>query len=362
MDRPHVLIFHRPAAAHDTPLVRVLADTRHELASRQAALLERAGARPAQFVTEWHAGHTFGQVLAALAPARGGLIVFGSGAAARLTANDARALVEAAGAEARQALTNNRYSSDICAISQSVTLRRLPPLPSDNALPRWLEERAGYRVEEMRGRDRLALDLDTPLDIGIAALAPGAAAWLRRAAADAELSVPRIEGLRRIAADARAELLVFGRAGSRTLRWLERNVRCRVRFLAEERGLRAASPLAIAAPDRARRLRPCQPRATLGMLLDEAGPSTLADVIGKLADAAVVDSRVLLAHRLGADEARWPMPADRFASDLLRPDDVADRWLRELTVAAAESQVPILLGSHTLVGPGLPIILAGLRR
>ena len=46
-------------------------------------------------------------------------------------------------------------------------------------------------------------------------------------------------------------------------------------------------------------------------------------------DAALVDTRVLLAHRLGADERRWPAAEDRFASDLLLHEHVADPWLRD---------------------------------
>src|SRR3989304_1322437 len=83
---------------------------------------------------------------------------------------------------------------------------------------------------------------------------------------------------------------------SRTLAWWERHVACRVRFLAEERGLRTAAP----------GQRP--PRATLGRLLADRGPAALADVVAELADGAVLDSRVLLADRLGADEHRWPRP------------------------------------------------------
>src|SRR3990170_2802369 len=85
--------------------------------------------------------------------------------------------------------------------------------------------------------------------------------------------------------------------------------------------------------------------------------AALADVVAELADGAVLDSRVLLADRLGADEHRWPAAEDRFASDLLRADGVADPWLRELTASAAAAAVPVLLGGHSLVGPGLPLLL-----
>ncbi|HYI23246.1 MAG TPA: hypothetical protein VEX62_11470 [Candidatus Limnocylindrales bacterium] len=361
MAKPSVLIFHRPAAAGEPSLVHELAAVRLELAERQSRLLERAGAASATFIDEWRDGLTFGEVLAEVAPARGGVIVFGSGAVPRLNRSDARRLVEVAATGKRRALTNNRFSSDIVAIGRSV-LAELPPLPSDNALPRWLEERAEFVVDELPGKQRLALDLDTPLDVALAALGPGAAGWLVDAARDRAWTVPRFDKLRLLAADPHAELLVFGRSGSTTLRWLERNVRCRVRFLAEERGMRASSPLAIDAPRQTEATGRAGPRATLGMLLDDRGPSALAAIVDELADGAIIDSRVLLAHRLGADESGWPSPADRFASDLLLTDRVEDSWLGELTRAAAEARPPILLGGHSLVGPGVPLLLGRASR
>ncbi len=97
--------------------------------------------------------------------------------------------------------------------------------------------------------------------------------------------------------------------------------------------------------------------ATLGLLLDERGPRAIDDVVSELADGAIVDSRVLLAHRLGADEAEWPSDSDRFASDLHRAADIHDPWLRSLTKSAAASDLPILLGGHSLVGPGVRLLL-----
>jgi hypothetical protein len=177
---------------------------------------------------------------------------------------------------------------------------------------------------------------------------------LRDAVTNARIAIPRLEELRAVVRDPLKELLVFGRSGSRTLAWLERNVRCRVRFLAEERGMRASSPLAIAdAPANTER----KPSSTLSLLLESRGPEALGAIVAELADAAIVDTRVLLAARLGSDESGWPSAADRFASDLHDHAAVKDAWLKKVTRSAAESDRPILLGSHSLVGPGVRIVL-----
>ena len=272
-----VLIFHPPVSDGEHELVRILADVRADLTNRHAQMFRDSGASDVHIVDDWHDGKSFGEVLAQASPSYGGLIVLSGGAVPLLNAKDAERLVRLAASGDAMALTNNRYSSDVCAVANAAVLRNLPALPSDNALPRWLEERAGYAVEEMGSRTRLAVDLDTPLDIALASLSPAAPDWLTAAARDAQLQVPRLDDLRALVADPHRELLVFGRSSSATLRWLEHNVRCRVRFLAEERGMRASSPLAIGGdtsptPQRG-------PKATLGLLLDVRGPDALGDII-----------------------------------------------------------------------------------
>jgi CTP:molybdopterin cytidylyltransferase MocA len=354
-----VVIFLHPPRQREGPLTRLLRDAQRALAERHRALFAATGAvvrvddEAGQFATRLRAHST---------SARGGLVVLGGGAVPLLSRRDAERLIAVAASTGRRALTNNRYSSDVCALSDAAPLRDAPLLPSDNVLPRWLAETAGFAVTELPGRDRLALDLDTPLDLALVALAPRAPAAVRAAVAAADLAVPRFEELRAVATDPRRELLVFGRSSARTIAWLERNVACRVRFLAEERGLRASALPSSPEPDPTPPQRP--PRATLGRLLDARGPAALSATVAELADAAVIDSRVLLADRLGRDERTWPSPEDRFASDLLRASDIDDPWLADLTRSAAAAEVPILLGGHTLVGPGLQLLFntPGARR
>jgi hypothetical protein len=283
----------------------------------------------------------------------GGAVVLGSGAIPLATSADRRRFVDVAGGNGRRALANNRFSADVVAFSCAEALRELPDLPSDNALPRWLEEVAGFEVRDLRRRSRLGIDLDGPLDLVLT----GRAVRVPRPV-DLRPLMARLNAVGAVAADRRAELLVAGRTSAATLAWLEGGVPARVRALVEERGLRAASRLAQAEPGQ-RSARP--PFSALGALLDRDGPDAFGELVSHLADAAVVDTRVLLAHRFGPDERGWPPPEDRFASDLLLPGRIADPWLRALTSAATAAPVPILFGGHTLVGPGLRLVLKGSR-
>jgi hypothetical protein len=380
-----VLILHAAAPNGAGPLVRALAEARHSLANRQRDAFLAAGADGAEVVAGPPDGPSFGERLAAEIRSRtgsaggskdagragraGGAIVLGSGSIPLARAADLRRFVEVAAGPGGHALANNRYSADVVAISRAADLAEVPPLPADNALPRWLEERAGVVVTDLRSRWHLGVDIDTPLDLLVLGLdrrryarggTTAGAAAIRELRTTAPLIGQRLAALSDVLTNRRAELLVAGRVSATTLGWLESGVACRVRALIEERGLRAASRLAQSGTTTGSRA----PRSVLGELLDRDGPESLARTVASLADGAIVDTRVLLAHRHGADESAWPAAEDRFASDLLLPATVADPWLRSLTESAAgtgadstaSSGGPILLGGHTLVNGGLRLL------
>jgi hypothetical protein len=349
-----VRILHPGPRRGSGPLTRWVADARSTLAEHHRRGFVAAGAEDVAIVGGPSDDRPFGDRLRELVAAvgEGGLVVLGSGSIPLATASDRESFVAVAGGEGRRALANNRYSADVVAIARVETLPAIPDLPGDNALPRWLDEVVGYQVEDLHRRWRLAIDIDGPLDLVLVGAGVGSEST------DLSLLGSRIDALRAVAADSRAELVVSGRASSGTLAWLERHTAARTRAWIEERGLRAASRLAqgevTAAP------RPDRPPGSiLGLLLDHDGPGSLGDHLARFADAAIVDSRVLLAHRVGAEEAGWPVAEDRFASDLLLAERIVHPWLRELTASAAAAPIPVLLGGHTLVGPGVRLVVAG---
>ena len=217
-------------------------------------------------------------------------------------------------------------------------LADIPDLPGDNALPRWLAEVAGYEVDDLRRRWRLAIDIDGPLDL---VLVGGG----RRGAGGRRTSDRRSSrGSRpcaRSPSDPRAELLVAGRTSSATLAWLERHSAARTRAWVEERGLRAASRLAQGARRGGDRPAPGG-RDAPAAAGPSSGRSSTATVRARSAtisagsrDAAIVDSRVLLAHRVGADGGRL---ARRRGSVRVRP--AARRAHRRSVAARARPRRP----------------------
>ena len=89
-------------------------------------------------------------------------------------------------------------------------------------------------------------------------------------------------------------------------------------------------------------------RSLLGFFLEEVGPQRTFGALAELGDAAIIDTRVLLAH-LRLETTR----SDRFLSDLGRWREVREPLLRDFTRAAAEASIPALLGGHSLVCGGL---------
>jgi hypothetical protein len=358
-----VRILHPEPGPGAGPIERWVATARAGLAGHHRAGFLGAGAADVAIVGGPPDDTTFGRRLRDLVRAErpAGLVVLGSGAIPLADRRDYRDFVAAAARDARVALANNRFSADVVAIGCAETLVDLPELPADNALPRWLAEAAGFTVSDLRRRWRLGFDIDGPLELVL--LGPASSP----AGVELDAVRSRIAAVRSVAADRRKELLVAGRVSTATLAWLERGAAARVRALVEERGLRAASRLAHA-PDAetaggaAGQSRPARPPSSvLGVVLDRDGPGALGEVLGRLGDAAIVDARVLLAHRLGAEEAAWPGPEDRFASDLLLPDRVDDPWLRELTAAALGASIPIVFGGHSVVGPGVRLVVGRVR-
>jgi hypothetical protein len=202
------------------------------------------------------------------------------------------------------ALTNNRYSSDVIAVGRARNLRDLPPLPSDNALPRWLEERAGYEVAELWARRRLALTWTRRRTSPLVALPSESAEMATQLRGARQTWRSRaLDAIRALAAKSTPGAARFRPSSSAaTLKWLQKK-RSGARPLSG-RGARHAC-LRVRWQS-ATQWEPTPGSAAPGPRLDccwtSAARREFSEIVSSLGDGAIVDSRVLLAHRLGSDE------------------------------------------------------------
>lgn len=277
----------------------------------------------------------FGEELLALSRARGleRMATIGAGAGALMSTAELTRLREDIDGGEALVLSNNYYSADLVAFTPASALTVIDLPATDNPLPRRLHQQGGLSSRQLERSAATLLDVDTPADAAVLKRHPACPPELQALDTwDSELGA-RIDALMRLVTTPERELIVAGRVGAPVWSYLESQTACRVRMLAEERGMQAAG-----------RDTSGEARTALGFLYREIGPEAFFARLGELGDGMLFDTRVLFAH-LG-----WqPSAQDRFASDLFRADSLAEGELREFTAAARAAPFPLLLGGHTLV-------------
>lgn len=237
-----------------------------------------------------------------------------------------------------QAVTNNLYSSDWIAFYPAQALApRIAALERDNALGWVLSEECGVPTRTLPPSAATRLDLDTPADLLIARRHPHSGPRLRALLQELDWPAQAVEGILDVMGRDGGHLAVIGRSAPAAWMALDQATRCWVRLFVEERGMVASG-----------RLRRGEVRSLLADFIRHVGVDGFFAELASLAEAALMDTRVLMAA-----QGCWPPPADRFNADLLRWEDVRDPFLRALARAAAGAPIPILMGGQSLVNGGL---------
>ena len=91
-------------------------------------------------------------------------------------------------------------------------------------------------------------------------------------------------------------------------------------------------------------------RSLLADCLETVGTEGFFDEMANLANGLLLDSRGL-----------WPSKHDRFNSDLHCWEEIENPFLRRFTQAAAQAQIPVVLGGHSVVAGGLMALVESLE-
>jgi len=237
------------------------------------------------------------------------------------------------------ALTNNLHSSDWIGLTHTAdALAIIRQAERDNSLAWMLQENWDYDVRVLSGvRPVSSMDLDTPADLAVVRQHPLCPPHLAEALRDPLLDRIPVEDIIDVAARDGSRLALIGRVSPLAWQALSKAAQCWIRVFSEERGMVASERLARS-----------EVQSLIGRLLELVGPQQFFDTLATMADAVIIDSRVLMAAR-----GYYPDDAQRFGSDLFLVDSIEDDWLREFTACAAQAPIPVLMGGHGVVAGGL---------
>ena len=373
MERPDLLVFYgRGGASEPERLVdgarraatlQLLDDAAASDLFRHVVLATNHGALAAEAEDRAEVARTpdtidFGRALGDLVERLGSaaVVYVGGGSAPLVGPGELREMVAAIETPG-QVYANNLMSSDYVAFRPASALDRTAPIRNDNDLAWRLHHDAGLARVPVERTLAATLDIDTPTDLALLRLAPGVPPRLR-AYLDEALSPPSslshapdlpiarsLAAVEATMADPYKTLIVAGRLNTQLWALVERDVSFMKRLFVEERGMRANG-----------RQERGEVRSLLALLLLEVGPMRFFEHLAALGEAMVFDTRPLFAHLVPHLST-----ADRFASDLLRPDLVADPLVRGFTAAARDTPLPVVLGGHALVTGGLWLLAQRVR-
>jgi hypothetical protein len=278
----------------------------------------------------------FGRELAAVVAAHqiDRLLYFGGGSAPLLDDTALTSVLQQLETAEKTILTNNLFASDWAAVTPaSIIASWSERLPQDNMLGWVLSAEAGLKPRAQPASAATRLDIDTPTDLLVLGQHPAVKKRLRAFLAGLPLDYRPLRQAMAVLARPASQALVAGRFGPDVWQALNRATRCWLRVFSEERGMVSSG-----------RQQRGEVFSLLADYLDGVGLEHFFASLPRWADAAFIDSRVLLAHR-----GPWPSEADRFASDLGFSEQISDPWLRDFTAAAGRCAVPVILGGHGLM-------------
>jgi hypothetical protein len=237
-------------------------------------------------------------------------------------------------------VSNNFFSADLVGFTPGRVVQSLELPNNDRILPRLLVQQAGLTSHALPRTIANQFDLDTPGDLAVLVYAGGAGPHLRAHLEATPVDTSRLAAAARLFTDRDAEVLVAGRVGSSVWQYLESETACRIRLYSEERGMQAAG-----------RDTNGEARSLLAFHAKSVGPARFFADLAEMVHGAFIDTRAIFSH-LGLNPSR----PDRFLSDAMQPDGIADPWIREFTAAACDAPIPVLLGGSSLVTSGVQLL------
>ena len=282
---------------------------------------------------EFHFGDTLKEIIREYSLES--VVYFGSGSGMLLTPEQLEGIVRFTQRAQAAVLFNNFYSCDFAVFTDTSSLLQFPLPETDNGLGFLLAD-FGVSCYSLPRSLASQFDLDTPIDLLLLKEAGRGGPRLHEFLGRQQFDHPSLKQISTLLIERTALVYLVGRVSPVTWQAFEQQVACRTAGMIEGRGMKAYA-------DR-------QP-PVLATLFRERGFGDFFGALEESADAAIIDSRPLLARN-----GTLPSSYERFSSDLFRVPELKDPAWIEFTQQALNCSIPILLGGHSLVSGGLYLL------
>lgn len=262
------------------------------------------------------------------------LLYLGGGSAPLLKSDDFAKLDElAAKKQGSFSIANNFYSPDFIFLSPADKILEMEPPERDNSLG-WISRRQGLSPHELTRCGRTLFDIDCPTDLKVLKITGRASDRLGEYVSSLRLDLAPLEKTMAKFREPSSRLVMAGRIGAATWRYLEKEAACRINLLSEGRGAKARG----GGPP------PFSP--FLSSFYELAGPRQTLRRLSKSSDGLFIDTRVIYHGK-----SIWPKRSDRFWADLGEVEKIENPLARELAAAVNEvgSEVAVIAGGHSLL-------------
>jgi hypothetical protein len=285
----------------------------------------------------------FGRTLLSVCEAYGfeKVLTFSGASAPLMTEAELEQIVDLLESSEDTVIANNPQSADIIAFSPACVLKQIALPAIDNPMPWILREEGKLHLVLLPVTAGYNFDLDTPLDLVYLSLHPACPQAVRSSAGKWQRAADRVAAAGQILATPNAEILLSGRIGPWIMAHINEHVRCRLRVVSEERGMKALG-----------RAENNEVYSIFGKLIDTMGLEGFFRYLEDYCDAAFIDTRVLFGH--------WHLQLDnddRFFSDLGEYERIKNPMIQELTRQALNCAVPVVLGGHSIVAGGMMVLI-----
>jgi len=275
------------------------------------------------------------------------LFYIGAGAGPLLTKAEITTIASKIKSKENIIIANNFYSSDFFAFSPAKAWNKVgakshSPLPeTDNPFAYKLKEEGGLEGIKVNPSCGTFLDIDSPIDLAVLSMHPGCGEHVKKILCSGQAclstTIKKIGKTLKYFYDPFSEVFIFGRVGSIVPNYIMTKAKCRFRLISEECGMKAWG-----------RQEKGLVYSFLGELIEKEGVKRFFKNLSKNSKAAFIDTRVLFAHKK-LEVSR----ADRFYSDLGIYEKIKMPFVKEFTYEAANANIPVVLGGHSLISGGL---------